>query len=158
MRNDGAEQLRLMELRWLLISAAVLINYLPATQMFLYLGESVDLFDFVCRSTEMDGAARRNIFFFCWPALKGRGGERERVVPVFVIVSRPPCHIVAVPNVTAGVTLKEHSALLLVATCCRLSRRPGFVSVTFEFLETAGGVGPTQIFENIEIDLLLSRL
>lgn len=64
LKNDGVKQPRLMELRWLLISAAVLINYLPATQMFLYLGESVDLFDFVCRSTEMDGSACRKFFLF----------------------------------------------------------------------------------------------
>lgn len=39
LRNDGTQQPGLMELRWLLISAAVLINYLPTTQMFLYLGK-----------------------------------------------------------------------------------------------------------------------
>lgn len=74
LSNDGAEQPRLMELRWLLISAAVLINYLPATQMFLYLGESVDLFDFVCPTTEMDGSALGN-FFFCFC---GGGHLKER--------------------------------------------------------------------------------
>lgn len=39
LRNDGTQQPRLMELRWLLIRAAVVINYLPTTQIFLYLGK-----------------------------------------------------------------------------------------------------------------------
>lgn len=46
--NTTPQQGRLMELRWLLISAAVLINYLSETQIFLY-SPAVDLFDFVCR-------------------------------------------------------------------------------------------------------------
>lgn len=39
LRNDGTEQPRLMELRWLLIRAAVVINYLQTAQIFLYLGK-----------------------------------------------------------------------------------------------------------------------
>lgn len=39
VRNDETQQPRLMKLRWLLIRAAVVINYLPTTQIFLYLGK-----------------------------------------------------------------------------------------------------------------------
>lgn len=68
LRNDGTQQLRLMELRWLLISAAVLINYLPTTKMFLYLGKVLIyliLFASRCRWMTFH-------FTFCWRSKERR--------------------------------------------------------------------------------------
>lgn len=36
-KNNSLDRPRLMDLRWLLISAAVVINYKPAIQILLYL-------------------------------------------------------------------------------------------------------------------------